>query len=173
MLTNTAYFTDAARRFLEKGWYTDAPAGSQEFYNYWTRELDRCKNGYTVGDMSITGHHYFYLNYCQIKLTETINGSAATKSIAFPHFWDGDYEYFWLMDIARKGITRSKLDSLKLSTNIEDRWLDGGHHLIVSKARRKGFSYKQPLPPTLTTPFATVTPCCAPLTRSTCIPRAS
>lgn len=142
MLVNTEYFREPAKRFLEKGWYTDAPPGSQEFYQYWTRELDRCKNGYTVGDMSITGHHYFYLNYCQIKLTEQIEGTAASKTIAFPHFWDGDYEYFWLMEISRNGIDRKKLNGLKLSTDVEDRWLDGGHHLIVSKARRKGFSYK-------------------------------
>jgi len=142
MLANTEYFREAARRFLKRGIYTDAPPGSQEFFNYWTEELDRCKNGYTVGDTTITGHHYFYLNYCQIKLTEEIKGRSATKSIAFPHFWDGDYEYFWLMEIARNGITPKALDKLYLSTKVEDEWLGGGHHLIVSKARRKGFSYK-------------------------------
>ena len=133
MLVNTEYFKKPAKTFLEKGRYTGAPAGSQEFYNYWTQELDRCKNGYTVGGMSITGHHYFYLNYCQIKLTEVIKGTSATKSVSFPNFWDGDYEYFWLMDISRNGIERSKLTTLNLSTNVEDKWIDGGHHLIVSK----------------------------------------
>jgi len=142
MLVNTEYFKEAANSFLKKGYYTDAPAGSQEFYNYWTQELNRCKVGYTVGDTTITGHHYFYLNYCQIKLTEVLKGNTATKSVAFPHFWDGDYEYFWLMEISRNGSTREQLNNLNLSTTIEDRWLDGGHHLIVSKARRKGFSYK-------------------------------
>ena len=112
MLVNTEYFREPAKHFLEKGCYIDAPAGSQEFYNYWTQELDRCKNGYTVGDTTITGHHYFYLNYCQIKLTEVLKGTTATKSVAFPHFWDGDYEYFWLMDISRNGIDPIKLKKL-------------------------------------------------------------
>lgn len=31
---------------------------------------------------------------------------------------------------------------LKLKLRTDDEWLDGGHHIIVAKSRRKGFSYK-------------------------------
>ena len=41
----------------------------QVIYEYWAERLRRCPHGYTVGDITITGHHYFYLNFVQIKLT--------------------------------------------------------------------------------------------------------
>ena len=46
------------------------------------------------------------------------------------------------MEIARNGSTPEKVAKLGLSTDVHPDWLDGGHHLIVAKARRKGFSYK-------------------------------
>lgn len=142
-ITNTNEFRRAALDFQRQGYYIDAPAGSQDFYEFWTEELRRCTDGYTVGDTHITGNHYFYLNYCTIKILDAgKKGKGASKKVDFPHFWDGDYEYFWLMDIARNGITPEKLKSLELSTSVLPEWMDGGHHLIVGKARRKGFSYK-------------------------------
>ena len=120
MLINTQEFRREALAFLDKGYYIDAPSGSLEFFEYWTEQLRRCKEGYSIGGVRITGHHYFYLNFVQIKLTETVKGRAAAKTRTFPHFWDGDYKFFHKMEEARTL----------------------GKHLIVAKARRKGFSYK-------------------------------
>jgi hypothetical protein len=142
-LTNTNEFRRAARAFQDKGYYIDAPSGSQDFYEFWMEELRRCREGYTVGGMHITGNHYFYLNYVQMKIMDMGNKKGgAIKKVDFPGFWDGDYEYFHLMEIARNGTTREHVNSLGLSTTVHDDWLDGGHHMIVGKARRKGFSYK-------------------------------
>ena len=120
MLVNTQEFRREALAFLDRGYYVSAPPGSLEFYEYWTEQLRRCKEGYEVGGVRITGHHYFYLNFVQIKLTESVKGKAAQKTRTFPHFWDGDYKFFHKMEEAR----------------------EKGKHLIVAKARRKGFSYK-------------------------------
>ena len=142
-LTNTQEFRRASLDFQKQGYYIDAPEGSQDFYEFWTEELRRCKEGYKVGDTHITGNHYFYLNYVQMKIMDTGNKKGgAVKKVDFPGFWDGDYEYFWLMEIARNGIDKQKMLDLGLSTTVNENWLDGGHHLIVAKARRKGFSYK-------------------------------
>jgi hypothetical protein len=100
MLANTREFSRSGQHFLEHGFYCGDPSGSAAYFEYWAEELRRCQNGHTVGDVSITGHHYFYLNYVQIKLTNKGN----KKIVSFPNFWDGDYEYFWLQDIARNGI---------------------------------------------------------------------
>lgn len=102
-----------------------------------------------MGGVPITGHHYGYLNFAQILLTQEDNQSAkvsksrlktARKVKTFPDFWDGDFEYFHIVDIARKGATKEYYESLGLESNILD--LGGGLNVIIAKARRKGFSYK-------------------------------
>jgi hypothetical protein len=142
MITNTQEFRKAALDFQKQGYYIDAPAGSQDFYEFWTEELRRCQEGYKVGDTWITGNHYFYLNYVQMKVMDEGKKGGAAKKVDFPGFWDGDYEFFHLMEIARNGSTAEEVAKLGLSTSVHPDWLDGGHHLIVAKARRKGFSYK-------------------------------
>jgi len=138
MLVNTQEFCRDAQHFLKHGYYCDQPEGTAGHYEYWSEQLRRCRDGYQIGDTKITGHHYFYLNFVQIKLTASGN----KKIVAFPNFWDGDYEYFWLQEIARNGISLEGYKKLGLSTGLEEEFLDGGRHLIVGKARRKGFSYK-------------------------------
>ena len=74
--------------------------------------------------LTITGNHYFYLNYCPIDRAvdeELPDGTIQSKrERTFPRFYDGDWEYFQEIDKARA----------------ENR------HMIVLKARRKGYSYK-------------------------------
>jgi hypothetical protein len=64
---DTDQFCQAAIFFKEHGEYTLAPRGTTDYIAYWDRETDRCLNGYVApnGD-SITGYHYFYLNYSPI-----------------------------------------------------------------------------------------------------------
>lgn len=138
---NTQVFREEAMHFLKYGYYTADPWGTPDWKSYWEEQLRRCREGYEVGGARITGHHYFYLNFCMIMLTEEGKvGGAANKVATFPHFWDGDFEYFHLVEIARHGISKKGLDSLFLETS--PLYLDGGRHMIVGKARRKGFSYK-------------------------------
>ena len=134
MITNTQEFRKAALDFQKQGYYIDAPAGSQDFYEFWTEELRRCREGYKVGDTWITGNHYFYLNYVQMKVMDDNKKGGAAKKVDFPGFWDGDYEFFHLMEIARNGSTAEEVAKLGLSTDVHPDWLDGGHHLIVAKA---------------------------------------
>ena len=115
MFINTREFSKEATRFSTSGFYCGDPSGSAPYFEYWSEQLRRCQEGYTIGGVRITGHHYFYLNFCQIKLTEYIGEKVAgIKTVSFPNFWDGDYEYFHAMERA------SEL----------------GKHLIVAKARR-------------------------------------
>lgn len=149
---NTECFREEAKHFKKYGYYTDAPVGSLDHQLYWDEQERRCEEGYSVGGARITGDHYGYLNFSQIKLSkddsETINNfnprikkSLARKKVKdFPLFLDGDYNYFHALDIARFGITPNELQKLKLDFN--PLYIDGGRHLCVGKARRKGYSYK-------------------------------
>ena len=124
MLQNTDRARPAALRFLEHGEYTSALPGTKDYYEYWDEEKHKCLYGYTVGDLHITGFHYFYLNYCPIDRAideEMPDGTIQSKrERTFPSFYDGDFDYFHEIDKAR-------------ATN---------KHMIVLKARRKGYSYK-------------------------------
>ena len=114
----------AAISFLKNGYFTNALPGTKEYYDFWDEERKRCLYGYTDGDISVTGFHYFYLNYCPIDRAvdeELPDGTIqAKRERTFPRFYDGDWEYFQEIDTAR---AKNK-------------------HMIVLKARRKGYSYK-------------------------------
>jgi hypothetical protein len=100
----TNVFRPAALSFLNKGYYTEEPWGSPAWFDFWTEERRRCLDGYTVGKVHIPGEYYFYLNYCPIQKSEKTSNNTGTKVKGFPDFWDGDYNYFWVREIARNGV---------------------------------------------------------------------
>ena len=124
MLKNTDRVRASAVKFIEYGHYTAALPGTREYYEFWDEEQKRCMYGYTVDELHVTGFHYFYLNYCPIDraVDELMPDGTiqARRERTFPRFYDGDYQYFHEIDKAR-------------SSN---------KHMIVLKARRKGYSYK-------------------------------
>tara|TARA_R110000744_G_scaffold220801_3_gene339623 strand:- start:989 stop:2953 length:1965 start_codon:yes stop_codon:yes gene_type:complete len=124
MLKDTDRLRPSALRFLDTGRYTNSLPGTKEYYEFWDEEKNRCLYGYKIKELHVTGFHYFYLNYCPIDRAvdeELPDGSfQAKRERTFPRFYDGDYDYFHEIDKAR-------------SSN---------NHMIVLKARRKGYSYK-------------------------------
>ncbi len=137
---NTEVFRDAAKHFVAHNKrYTLEEPGSEQYISFWEQERERSLNGYEVGGARITGDHYFYLNYCPIQITQR-KGKGAKKVTGLPNFWDGDFEYFWICDIARWGAEREFYESLSLSVNILN--LSGNMHVILAKARQKGFTAK-------------------------------
>lgn len=108
---NSQVFREPALTFLKKGYYCPDPWGSPAWYEYWTEQRKRCMKGYSVGGVKITGEHYFYLNFLQIKLTEDPSNPKSRKIKTFPDFWDGDFNYFWIREIAKEGILYSLVDS--------------------------------------------------------------
>ena len=134
---NSSYFCDSAKHFTKHGFYCPFPKDSLEWKGFWDEELLRIREGYSVGGARITGDHYHYLNYTPIK--KSVIGKRR-KIVGFPDFWDGDYNYQWAVDIAAFGMEYDTMKGLYLEH--EPKQLDGGHHITVGKARRKGFSYK-------------------------------
>ena len=141
---NTEPFREAGLKFIRTGRYTDALPGTLEFDRFWDQEYTRCMEGYEVAGAKITGKHYFYLNYClisKVNLNDDNRGKRkVSKGFLLPDFWDGDYEYFWFLEIAENGIDPKLLPQLHLVNKVL--WTEGGKSMIVGKARRRGFSYK-------------------------------
>lgn len=151
---NTSEASKAAAHFTKHGCYTKAhPKWDRREYNaFWDEEERKCLEGvtlpgklikneqgeYEIQKIHITGEHYGYLNYSKIQASkdfETKKGilyspsgealvkqetGIVSKSSEFPSFWDGDYYFFKSIELARKV----------------------GRHIVVGKARRKGYSYK-------------------------------
>lgn len=143
MWVNVAPLREEAQKYLKYKRYCPDPYKSPGWFRYWKEQKRRCVEGYSVGGIKITGHHYFYLNFCPIWKVEQVKGNVADKVYSFPDFWDGDYHYFWALEIARRGATQETLDELNLNMlEFDPTCLKGGYHMIVGKSRRKGYSYK-------------------------------
>ncbi|QOR57647.1 terminase [uncultured phage cr130_1] len=128
-IKNTIKFSPAAEFFKKHKCYTLAPRGTTDYNSYWDQETERCLNGYTAPDGdSITGYHYFYLNYSPIMKLKEVSytdryGNIRTKRervLDFPRFWDYDYYYYNAIEQAE----------------------DNGKHMAVLKSRQRGYSFK-------------------------------
>lgn len=128
---NSKLFTPAAndyRKSIEevKGTnfepaYTNAIKGTKAYKDYWYEQRKRCLEGYTVGGVWITGEHYFYLNFCRIKVTNPNGG----EKLDFPSFNTMDYYDF--------------LELYDCESNPDE---TQRRNRLITKARRKGYSYK-------------------------------
>jgi len=100
---NSNIFTEEAAHFSKYGYYCAAPEDSLEYESYWEEQLRRCIEGYESGGAFITGHHYNYLNFSRIKQAKSGDRKSKKKDADFPKFYDGDYDYYHILDIARHG----------------------------------------------------------------------
>lgn len=168
-IINTNVFREEALHFSKYGYYCADPEDSPSWEDYWLEQKRRCLYGYESAGVKITGDFYYYLNFFPIKKVDNSisRGNRSRKILDFPDFWDGDYNMFWIREIARNGILESigydkhqesiilekpeeernkilldEYDRLQLyfKPYIED--LLGGKDLIIGKSRRKGMSYK-------------------------------
>ena len=126
---NSKKFRQPAIYFQENGRYIFAPPGTSEYIKYWMEEANRCLYGFTAEDGDrIPGYFYFYLNYFEIGLIKEIEvkdvrGNLQMKADHkrdFPSFYDYDRFFFEAVE--------------------EAEFI--GKHMVVLKARRKGYSYK-------------------------------
>lgn len=150
--TNTRYLSEAANDYTKnKGIYIKAPKGSRDYNEYWAEQKRRCKEGFSVGDIKITGRHYFYLNFCPIKMTaddddkDKAKGSwnvMKAKELLFPKFWEIDYNWWWAKEIAMFGMHEHEMKALQIEgLPVQD--YTEGKHMSCLKTRRAGFSYKE------------------------------
>lgn len=133
-LVNTRYFREAGLTFLRTGKYTDAPEGHADYDYFWDMEELKCRNGYRVGDLWISGRMYFYLNYIPIKkipdrdYLEIHPHASRTKKVqSFPSFWEIDYAYWNTKEL---GWQNAELGIPEV-------------HTAILKTRRGGFSFKE------------------------------
>lgn len=142
---DTHLFSPAANHYKEHGQYTLLTPKTKSWYDFWEQERKYCLEGYEVNGVRITGYHYHYLNYFRIdRSVEIEEGGRVFKKreYDFPDFYDYDYDFFWVCEIARKGISKENYEKLNLDVEIHPDDLVGEKQVVTLKARRKGYSYK-------------------------------
>lgn len=147
-LVNTRYFSEAAIDFVRNGGrYTTAPVGSREYREYFEMHEERCRNGYSVGDLWISGRHYDFLNFSPImKVPDKImfqlikeardrkgkiSVTTMNKVLEFPRFYEIGYEWYRFKHIAWAGGRFGRVVS------------PGGKHICCAKTRGAGMSYME------------------------------
>lgn len=119
---NSQLFREEGLHFHKNKYYCPDLAGTHSYKEYWDEQLKRCIEGYSVGGAKITQHHYFYLNYTRIKILEETGGRTGIKEIKPPDFWDGDYNYFWAVEIAKNGLFTQNAIAPSTKEEREDFW---------------------------------------------------
>jgi hypothetical protein len=118
-----------------KASYTSHVAGTKSYNEFWDEEFNRIINGYEPiidgkkSGLRISGEFYFYLNYCRIKKI-VVDKHGTPKDIeGFPDFLVMDFYYY---------------KELEARENPEKLGLPGEYRksMVVTKSRRKGFSFK-------------------------------
>ncbi len=96
-------FQEAANNFMKAGSYSEFPERSMSYTKFWTEEIRRCVLGYTVGKYTVTGDHYFFLNYYQMQTINSADGNAiSSRSVGFPSFLSKQYEFFHYLSMCEK-----------------------------------------------------------------------
>lgn len=99
---NPEWFTEAARTYEETGCYTEYPQGSKPYSDYWTEQIRRCKEGYSVNNYTITGDNYFYLNFYRMQTIVEGRVAGRGREDKFPSFFSKQYEFFHYFEMAEK-----------------------------------------------------------------------
>lgn len=99
---NPEWFTEARETFKRTGHYCQFRPKTKAYKDFWTEEYRRCREGMTVNGYTITGDHYFFLNY--YKLNNTANSKKAMSAIDkdFPEFIVVQYEYLHYLEMCKR-----------------------------------------------------------------------
>lgn len=95
------WFTEARETFLRTGHYCSYPRNSKAYADFWNREYLRCREGMTVNGYTVTGDHYFFLNYYQLMDLSSAKKAGAGRTYTFPIFYVGQYEWFHYVELAK------------------------------------------------------------------------
>jgi len=94
-------FTETGRMFEETGSYFTIKTGKLA-YDFWKLQLERCTNGCTIGKYTITGDHYFFLNFYRLLNVSKITKAAEGRLESFPDFYSKQYEYFHYIELCER-----------------------------------------------------------------------
>lgn len=93
-------FTQTRDTYIRTGHYTEFLFGSKAFADFWDEQFRRCQDGYTVNGYTITGDHYFFLNFYQLPNLD-VKKAGTGRLIDFPNFYVAQYEWFHYLELCK------------------------------------------------------------------------
>ena len=111
------WFTETRDTYNRTGHYTQYPRNSKLWRDFWQEQYVRCRNGMTVNGYTITGDHYFFLNFYRLKDSRVEKAGTAREDI-FPRFRSAQYEFFHyyeLCKLLRKNVCMMKSRAIGFS----------------------------------------------------------
>lgn len=97
-----SWFTEVRDNFIRTGHYTSYMRNTKAYADFWDEEYRRCRDGLTVNGYTVTGDHYFFLNYYQLMDLDSATKAGAGRQYAFPTFYVGQYEWFHYVELAKR-----------------------------------------------------------------------
>lgn len=97
-----SWFQKAAKAKIETGRYCPYRERSKPYRDFWTEEYKKCKYGVTINGYTITGHHYFFLNYYKLPTAKGVQRGGGGRSVTFPDFYVTQYIFFHYFELAQR-----------------------------------------------------------------------
>ena len=105
------WFIETRKVYEQTGSYCTYLFGSKKFREFWKEQYRRCKNGYTVNGYTITGDHYFFLNFYTLPLVDKVEKAGGGRPDGFPNFSEAQYQWFHYYEMAKR--TRKHCNMMK------------------------------------------------------------
>lgn len=96
------WFTEVRETFKRTGHYCQHPRKSKAFADFWDEEYKKCMDGLTVNGYTITGDHYFFLNYYQLLDLTSTKKAGQGRMYDFPRFFVAQYEFFHYLEMCKR-----------------------------------------------------------------------
>lgn len=96
-----SWFTETRDTFNRTGHYCQFRNGTKAFADFWREQYKRCKYGMTVNGYTITGDHYYFLNFYRLKDLVNVKEGGSGRNEIFPNFMEGQYQWFHYLKLAR------------------------------------------------------------------------
>ena len=94
-------FTQTRDVYVHTGKYTQFHFGTKAYNDFWGEQYKRCRDGLTVDGYTITGDHYFFLNFYRLQDLTQAKKAGTGRPYTFPGFFVAQYEYFHYIDLCR------------------------------------------------------------------------
>lgn len=99
---DASWFTEARETFKRTGHYCSYPRNSKAFGDFWDQEYLKCMDGMTSHGYTITGDHYFFLNYYQLMDLTSAKKAGEGRVYDFPKFYVAQYEFFHYIELCKR-----------------------------------------------------------------------
>lgn len=99
---NPDWFTETAITYNNTGHYCQFAVGSKLYRDYWQKQYIRCRDGMTVNGYTITGDHYYFLNFYRLEDLTSATKAGGGRVMSFPKFFVAQYEYFHYIELCKR-----------------------------------------------------------------------